>query len=154
VPALVGLGAPYWDPDARGAILGITRGTTRAHIVRAALEAMCFRTKDVIDTMMEASGLVVEELKVDGGASANDFLCQFQADTLGARVVRPVDVETTARGAAYLAGLGTGFWVSVDELAGALDIDRVFRPAMSRGKAMRLYAGWTAAVDRVLSGRQ
>jgi len=154
VPALVGLGAPYWDPDARGAILGITRGTTRAHIVRAALEAMCFRTKDVIDTMAEASGLVVGELKVDGGASANDFVCQFQADMLGARVVRPVDVETTARGAAYLAGLGTGFWGSVDELTGALAIDRVFRPGLSRGKAMRLYAGWTAAVDRVLSGRQ
>ena len=150
VPALVGLGAPYWEPDSRGAILGLTRGTTRAHIVRAALEAMCYRTKDVIDTMIDASGLVVEELKVDGGASANDFVCQFQSDILDARVVRPVDVETTARGAAYLAGLGSGFWSSVDELVGALAIDHVFTPAMSFARRERLYGEWTAAVRRVL----
>jgi len=150
VPALVGLGAPYWEPEARGAILGITRGTTRAHVVRAALEAMCYRTKDVIDTMVDVSGLAVEELKVDGGASSNDFVCQFQSDILDARVVRPVDVETTARGAAYLAGLGSGFWSSVDELVGALAIDHVFRPAMSEGRRERLYSEWRAAVGRVL----
>jgi len=150
VPALVGLGAPYWEPDARGAILGITRGTTRAHIVRAALEAMCYRTRDVIDTMVDASGLAVEELKVDGGASANDFVCQFQSDILDARVVRPVDVETTARGAAYLAGLGSGFWSSVDELVGALAIDQVFRPSMSSERRQRLYNEWRVAVARVL----
>lgn len=150
VPALVGLGAPYWEPESRGAILGITRGTTKAHIVRAALEAMCYRTKDVIDTMVDASGLEVDELKVDGGASANDFVCQFQSDILDVRVVRPVDVETTARGAAYLAGLGSGFWASVDELVGALAIDQVFRPAMSHNRRERLYGEWKAAVGRVL----
>jgi glycerol kinase len=154
VPALVGLGAPYWDQDARGAILGITRGTTKAHVVRAALEAMCYRTKDVIDTMVEASGLDVEELKVDGGASANDFICQFQSDILGARVVRPVDVETTARGAAYLAGLGSSFWSDVDELVGALAIDRVFMPTMSPGRSRRLYKDWLMAVGRVLAKPQ
>jgi len=153
VPALVGLGAPYWDPGVRGTITGITRGTTRNHVVRAALEATCYRTRDVIGTMVENSGLDVGELKVDGGASSNDFLCQFQSDILGARVVRPVDVETTARGAAYLTGLGTGFWPGVEALAGALAVDRVFTPQMALEQSQRLYEEWSAVVRQVLSSQ-
>ncbi|MBN1857207.1 MAG: glycerol kinase GlpK [Dehalococcoidia bacterium] len=153
VPAFVGLGAPYWDSQARGTITGITRGTTKNHLVRAALEATCYRTRDVIATMIENSGLDVGELKVDGGASANDFLCQFQSDILSARVVRPVDVETTARGAAYLAGLGSGFWPGVEALTGALAVDRVFIPQMSRQRSRRLYDEWSAAVQRVLADK-
>lgn len=149
VPALVGLGAPYWDSAARGAIIGITRGVTRNHIVRAALEAMCYRTKDVIDTMSVDTGLALQELKVDGGASANDFLCQFQADVLGARVVRPQDVETTARGAAYLAGLGSGYWSSVQQLESALVVDRIFLPLMCEQRRRQLYTEWMDAVRRV-----
>ncbi len=149
VPALVGLGAPYWDAAARGAIIGITRGVTRNHIVRAALEAMCYRTKDVIDTMSENTGLVLQDLKVDGGASANDFVCQFQADMLGARIVRPRDVETTARGAAYLAGLGCGYWSGVQQLEGALVVDRIFTPLMGEQRRQQLYNEWLDAVQRV-----
>ncbi len=151
VPALVGLGAPYWDPDARGTIVGITRGTTKNHIVRAALESMCYRTKDVIDVMRSDSGLSIEELKVDGGATANDFLCQFQADVLGVTVVRPKDVETTARGAAYLAGLGSGFWSDVRQPGGTQAIDRVFVPVMPAEQSGKLYEEWTCAVRRTLS---
>ena len=150
VPALVGLGAPYWDSEARGMITGITRGTSKQHVVRAALEAMCYRTKDVVDAMVEDCGLPLLELRVDGGASANDFLCQFQADMLGVRVVRPRDVETTARGAAYLAGLGSGFWAGVGELAGAGGVDRSFAPAMSEDVRRRLYGEWLGAVRRAL----
>lgn len=151
VPALVGLGAPYWDPDAKGSIVGITRGTTKSHIVRAALESMCYRTKDVMDAMAGDSGLVIQELKVDGGATANDFLCQFQADLLGVNVVRPRDVETTARGAAYLAGLGSGFWSDVSQLGETQAIDKVFVPAMPADQSRRLYEEWTCAVRRTLS---
>ncbi len=149
VPALAGLGAPYWDAEARGAIVGITRGATREHIVRAALEAMCYRTKDVVDVMLEDTGLSMEELKVDGGASTNDFLCQFQADVLGVKVVRPTDVETTARGAAYLAGVGSGLWPDVKQLEGTQAIDRVFLPAMEQSRRLRLSAEWRDAVQRV-----
>ncbi len=151
VPALVGLGAPYWDPEARGAIVGITRGTTRNHIVRAAVEAMCYRTRDVVETMLENTGLCLRELKVDGGAAANDFLCQFQADMLGVSVVRPVDVESTARGAAALAGLGAGFWTSVDEVNAARTTDRQFLPAMPEQQRTRLYSQWLRAVRHTLS---
>ena len=153
VPALVGMGAPYWEQDSRGAIVGITRGTTREHVVRAALEAMCYRTKDVIDAMVGDSGLEVDELKVDGGAAANDFVCQFQSDILGVRLVRPLDVETTARGASYLAGLGSGFWSDVAELEGALAIERVFMPGMPAEQMHRLYEEWTGAVRRILSAQ-
>jgi glycerol kinase len=153
VPALVGLGAPYWDPDARGTIVGITRGTTRNHLVRAAVEAMCYRTRDVVDTMLEDTGLTLKELKVDGGAAANDFMCQFQADMLGVNVVRPVDVESTARGAAALAGLGSGFWKDAGQLDASRAVDRVFSPAMSPECSSRLYAEWQGAVRRALSGR-
>ena len=151
VPALVGLGAPYWDPDVRGAIVGITRGTTKNHIVRAALESMCYRTRDVMEAMTGDSGLVISELKVDGGATANDFLCQFQADLLGVNVVRPRDVESTARGAAYLAGLGSGFWSEVRQLGGTQAVDRVFVPVMPAEQSAKLYEEWTCAVRRTLS---
>lgn len=154
VPALAGLGAPYWAPEARGAIVGITRGTTRNHIVRAALEAMCYRTKDVLDVMLADTGLTIDELKVDGGASANDFLCQFQADILGTSVVRPRDVETTARGAAFLAGLACGYWSDVTQLVGAHAVDRVFTPSMSEVVSKRLYGEWSNAVRQVMAGER
>ncbi|MFH1996038.1 MAG: glycerol kinase GlpK [Candidatus Omnitrophota bacterium] len=150
VPALVGLGAPYWDQHARGAIFGITRGTTRGHIVRAALEAMCYRTKDVLLAMRKDSGLRVRELKVDGGAVANDLLCQFQADITGVDVVRPKVIETTSRGAAYLAGLAVGYWKSAATIKKIWKRDRVFSPKMPAQEARRLYAGWLDAVGRTL----
>jgi glycerol kinase len=146
VPALAGLGAPFWDSRARGMITGITRATSKEHIVRAALESMCYRTRDVVDAMTENCGLVLCELRVDGGACANDFLCQFQADMLGVSVVRPRDIETTARGAAYLAGLGSGFWSDVTELERTQQIDRTFVPAMDPERRARLYAEWLRAL--------
>jgi glycerol kinase len=143
VPAFTGLGAPYWDMGARGAIVGLTRGAGRAEIARAALEAIAFQTRDMID----ASGVRVRDLRVDGGATANDFLMGFQADLLGARIVRPRTLGSTALGAAYLAGIGAGLWRSRDELP--VDVDRVFEPRMSRREAAVLHAGWTRAVSRV-----
>jgi glycerol kinase len=151
VPAFTGLGAPYWDMAARGAILGLTRGASRAHIVRATLESLAYQSRDVIDVMNAESGVPLSELRVDGGASANDFLMQFQADILGVSVDRPALVETTAAGAAFLAGLGVGYWTSPDELAGARRTDRVFQPRMSAADRERLYAGWRDAVTRVRS---
>jgi glycerol kinase len=145
VPAFTGLGAPYWDMDARGALLGLTRGSGRAEIVRAALEAIAFQTRDVI----EAGGVRVRELRVDGGAAANDFLLQFQADLLQAPIVRPRTTASTALGAALLAGVGIGLWRSRDDVR--VEIDRVFRPRMPRREADRLFAGWRAAVARVLT---
>jgi glycerol kinase len=145
VPAFVGLGAPYWDMEARGAILGLTRGSGRAEIVRAALEAIAFQTRDMID----AGGVRVRELRVDGGAVANDFLMQFQADVLGARIVRPKTSGATALGAAFLAGIGAGLWKSRSELP--LDVDRVFEPSMARREADRRFAEWRRAVARILS---
>lgn len=150
VPALAGLGAPYWDSGARGMITGITRGTKKQHVVRAALESVCFRTRDVIDAMVEVAGFPLTELRIDGGASANDFVCQFQADLLNASVVRPRDIETTVRGAAYLAGLGVGFWHDVSELEGTVAIERVFAPSMPQDQRERLYSEWTRAVRRAL----
>jgi glycerol kinase len=148
VPAFVGLGAPYWDAEARGAIVGLTRGAGRGHIVRAALEAMAYSTRDVLETMRKDSGLKVRELRVDGGASANDFLCRFQADILGIPVLRPKTVETTSLGAAYLAGLGAGVWESTAAIERLRVDERRFRPAMGRARADRLYAGWQAAVRK------
>ena len=148
VPAFVGLGAPYWDAEARGAIVGLTRGATRNHIVRAALEAMAYATRDVLETMNKDSGLRIRELRVDGGASVNDFLCRFQADVLGLPVLRPKTVETTSLGAAYLAGLGAGVWASIADIERLRVDERRFRPAMTRGRADRLYAGWQAAVRK------
>src|SRR4051812_28479893 len=147
VPALTGLGAPHWDPDARGTIIGITRGTTRAHIVRATLEAISFEVRDVVDIMVSEAGLEVPELSADGGASANDLLMQLQADQLGVPVRRPVVTETTALGAAFLAGLGTGVWGSTDELAQTWALDRRFEPEDGRRDDGR-HDRWRTALPR------
>ncbi len=146
VPALTGLGAPDWDPHARGLIVGITRGTTRAHLVRATLEAIAFEVRDVVDTLPERTALT--SLTVDGGASANDLLCQLQADQLGVPVERPKIVETTALGAAFLAGLGTGVWGSTDELRETWQLDRRFEPAGDRAAADAAHTRWRDAVER------
>ncbi len=148
VPAFVGLGAPYWDAEARGTIVGLTRGAERGHIVRAALEAAAYATRDVLDTMRKDSGLKIGELRVDGGGSANGFLCRFQADILGVPVVRPQNIETTSLGAAFLAGLGVGFWKDTAEIERIWAADRRFEPRMSRAEAGRLYRGWQAAVRK------
>jgi glycerol kinase len=147
VPALVGLGAPWWDPYARGTIVGITRGTSRAHLVRAAVEAMAFQTRDVIDAMLQAGGVPLASLKVDGGASVMDVLCQFQADLLGVPVQRPTVQETTSLGAAFLAGLGVGVWSSKEEAASAWTLDREFLPG-DRETAEAGYERWLRAVKR------
>jgi glycerol kinase len=151
VPALVGLGAPYWDAAARGAIVGLTRGVERPHLVRAALESLAYQTRDVVDAMAADAGHSLTTLRVDGGASANDFLMQFQADLLGVPVERPKVVETTAMGAAALAGLAVGFWSSPSELAKARQFDRRFKPNMAVSEREGLYRGWRAAVARVRS---
>ena len=145
VPALTGLGAPHWDPDARGAILGLTRGTTRAHIVRAALEAIAFEVRDVVDVMTRDAGVAVPELSVDGGAAANDLLCELQATELGVPVRRPQVAETTALGAAFLAGLATGVWATTDELKDTWRLDKRFEP-QERDEAA--YERWQRAVER------
>jgi glycerol kinase len=146
VPALTGLGAPDWDPQARGLILGITRGTTRAHLVRATLEAIAFEVRDVVDTLPDRTALTA--LAVDGGASANDLLCQLQSDLLGVPVERPRIVETTALGAAFLAGLGTGIWSSPDDLRETWQLDRRFEPQGDRASADAAHARWREAVER------
>jgi glycerol kinase len=151
VPAFTGLGAPYWDAGARGAILGLTRGAGRAHLVRATLESLAYQSRDVIDAMNEESGVPLRELRVDGGACANDFLMQFQADILGVPVDRPALVDTTAAGAAFLAGLGVGLWKDSAQLAARRRRDRLFTPSMPMEKREGLYAGWKAAVARVRS---
>jgi glycerol kinase len=153
VPAFVGLGAPYWDPEARGALVGLTRGATRAHVVRAALEALAYQTRDVADAMVGAAGAPLAALRADGGAAANNFLMQFQADILGVPVDRPHVVETTAMGAAFLAGLAVGFWRSASELTQARRVDRRFRPRMAAETRDALYRGWQEAVARVRSRR-
>jgi glycerol kinase len=149
VPAFVGLGAPYWDAEARAAISGMTLGTTRAHIVRATVEAIAYQTRELIDAMQADSGERLAELRVDGGAAANDFLMQFQADILGTRIVRPADVETTALGAAYLAGLATGVWKNSEELESFWVRERVFEPQLPEAQREELFAGWKQAVARV-----
>jgi glycerol kinase len=148
VPAFVGLGAPHWDPYARGAYIGITRGTTKAHLARAVVEAMAYQTRDVADAMTQDSGAPLKELRVDGGASVMDLLCQFQADQLGVQVCRPALLETTALGAAYLAGLAEGVWSSPKEVGAEWRADATFEPAMSRDEADSLYDGWLKAVER------
>ena len=146
VPALVGLGAPHWEADARGTIVGVTRGTTRAHIVRAALEAMAYSSRDVVEAMAKASGVTLASLRVDGGAAANDWLMQFQADVLGVPVERPDLVETTALGAAGLAGIATGVWKGGADFAKRRALTR-FDPCTEREEA---YVGWRRAADTVL----
>lgn len=148
VPAFVGLGAPHWDPGARGAVFGLTRGANRAHIVRATLESIAFQTRDVIEAVEADSGVTLRELRVDGGAAANDELLQIQADILGREVVRPAVLETTALGAAYLAGLASGFWKDADEVSRNWREDRRFRPQMAEDRRDALYAGWQKAVAR------
>ena len=150
VPAFVGLGAPYWDPRARGIIVGLTRNTQMAHIARAAVDAMAYQTKDVLEAMQAESQLPLTTLKVDGGAAANAILLQFQADLLNVTVRRPVVSETTALGAAYLAGLAVGYWDGFDDVKKNWALDREFRPAMDAEKRDKLYAGWKKAVDRSL----
>ena len=150
VPALVGLGAPYWDPYARGAILGITRGTSREHLVRATVEAMAYQTRDVMEAMQADSGIEVSSLRVDGGASVMDVLCQFQSDLLGLEVKRPVVQETTALGAAYLAGLSVGYWDGLDEIERIWRAEGEFEPAADRSVVDERYRGWKKAVERAL----
>ena len=148
VPAFVGLGAPYWDMYARGAILGLTRGTTRNHIIRATLESIAYQTRDVLELMRNECGLDLCELRVDGGACANNFLMQFQSDILGVPVERPKIIETTAMGAAYLAGLAVGFWKDQSMIAERRKINRRFTPEMNEDKRHKLYNGWQKAVKR------
>ena len=148
VPAFVGLGAPYWDMKARGAILGLTRGTTKGHIIRATLDSMAYQTKDVLGAMEADSGIKLQALKVDGGAVANNLLMQFQSDILGVPVDRPVVTETTALGAAYLAGLAVGVWANKEDLIQNWQLNRRFEPTMGADERAKLYAGWQKAVKR------
>jgi glycerol kinase len=154
VPAFSGLGAPHWDQHARGALLGMTRGTSKAHIARAALEGIALQVTDVLESMQADSGVSLSELRVDGGASANNMLMQLQADLLGVRVVRPKNAESTALGAAYLAGLGVGYWGNIEALAEQWETDRVFEPQMDDSARDKIRARWKRAVDRSRSWEQ
>ncbi len=151
VPAFTGLGAPWWNQRARGVVVGLTRGFSRAHLVRATLESLAYQSYDIVRAMEADSGIPVADLKVDGGACANDFLTQFQADILGADVVRPRCIETTALGAAYLAGLAVGFWSSLDDVRGNWAVDRTFVPSMADDKRKELTDGWHKAVKCALA---
>ena len=153
VPALTGLAAPYWDQYARGAISGISRGTTAAHIARAALEGIAYQTLDIVGAMQRDSGITLKELKVDGGAARNNLLMQFQSDLLSTRVIRPSVTETTALGAAYLAGLAVGYWGSIDEIRQQWQAEHVFEPTADRGHIEQAVAGWEDAVRRVLRNK-
>jgi glycerol kinase len=146
----VGLGAPYWDPYARGVIVGLERGTGIGHVARAAVESMAYQSRDVLDAMQRDAGIKLAQLKVDGGAAANNELLQFQADLLGVPVRRPVVAETTALGAAYLAGLAVGYWKDTADVTRNWALDREFRPALSGDRRDALYAGWQKAVKRAL----
>lgn len=153
VPAFVGLGAPYWRSDVRGAMFGLSRGTRKEHVVRAALESMAYQSRDVLAAMEADAGIPLKELRADGGAIANDFMAQFQSDMLGVPVLRPRVAETTALGAAYLAGLAVGFWESRAQIAGLWQMDRCFRPAMDEPVRERLYRGWQDAVNATIGFR-
>lgn len=150
VPAFVGLGAPYWDPYARGIITGLSRGSGRNHLIRATLEAIAYQTADVLKAMEDDSGINLASLKADGGASANKFLMQFQADVIGTPVECPVNKESTALGAAYLAGLAVGYWNSLDDVSENRHLETVYKPAMSQNERNGLLAGWHKAVSRCL----
>ena len=150
VPAFVGLGAPYWDMYARGAILGLTRGANKNHIIRATLESIAYQTRDVLEAMQEDSGIKLASLKVDGGAAANNFLMEFQADILGTNVRRPETLETTALGAAYLAGLAVGFWETKDEISSQWKLEKEFTPNMAEDERVKKYSGWKKAVKRAM----
>jgi len=149
VPAFVGLGAPYWDNSARAAITGMSRDTNRSHIVRAALESIAYQIKDVTDIMGEGSGIRLGELRVDGGPTRNNFLMQFQSDMLGRSIVRSSIEEISALGSAYMAGLATGFWKELEEIAATRAVDKTFHPAMDSRRVQELYKGWKTAVKRV-----
>lgn len=151
VPALTGLGAPYWDQYAMGTICGLTRGTTAAHIARAALEGIAFETMDIVNAMEHDAGIKLAELKVDGGASRNNLMMQFQADILGTKVIRPKVTETTAMGACYLAGLATGYWDSLDDIKRQWNADKVFEPLAPAEKVLKLKEGWANAIGRTLT---
>ena len=153
VPAFAGLGAPYWDMYARGAIFGLSRGTTRSHIIRATLESLAYQVKDVLEAMEKDSKVKLKTLRVDGGASANDLLMQFQSDMLGTNVERPKVIETTALGVAMLAGLAVQFW-TMDEILEKREIDRTFLPLMENSKRDKLYAGWKKAVEKAMNWQQ
>jgi len=148
VPAFTGLGSPHWDAYARGTMVGLSRGTTRAHVARAALESIAFQSAEVLNAMQKDAAQPLLELRVDGGATANDLMMQFQADLLGVPVVRPRVTETTALGAAYLAGLSVGFWESTDEVAANWKVDRRFEPAMPRDESDSRMRTWSRAVER------
>ena len=150
VPAFTGLGSPFWDPNARGTIIGITRGTTRAHIARAVVESITFQTRDVVDAMASAAAVTVRDMRVDGGAAVMDFMLQMQADLLGVDVLRPTELETTAMGAAFLAGLAEGIWPSLNDVAAAWHLERTFRPDPKGGESVR-YQQWRRAVERSLN---
>ncbi len=154
VPAFVGLGSPYWDMEARGAIFGITRGTGKAQLVRAALEAMAYQTRDVLECMVESSGIKAGELRVDGGAAINDFLMQFQADILDIPVLRAAVTESTALGAAYMAGLAVGYWENRQQIVDNWGLEQKFSPRMKRKEANRFYRGWQNAVSQTREFRQ
>ena len=149
VPAFTGLGAPYWDAYARGAIFGLSRGAGRAHIIRATIESLAFQTTDVLKAMEDDAGVRLSSLRVDGGASANNFLLQFQADILNADIIRPAMVETTALGAAYLAGMATGYYSGIDDVKNNASVDRVFKPMITDADRKQLYDGWKDCVDRI-----
>ena len=151
VPAFTGLGAPYWDMYARGTILGLTRGANRNHIIRAALESIAYQSRDLMDAMEEDSGCRLNSIKVDGGASRNNFLMQFQADITGTKVIRPIITETTALGAAYLAGLAVGFWKSKEEITTKWCVRQVYEPQYDEDKKEKLYRGWKKAVTRAMA---
>ncbi len=151
VPAFAGLGAPHWNPYARGSLFGMTRGTTKSHIARAALESIAYQTYDVLKAMEADSGIILKELRVDGGATANNLLMQFQGDILGVPVVRPMVTETTALGAAYLAGLGVGYWSSVEDIRQQWAEERRFEPGMERAQAQQLLKGWQRAVNAAIA---
>ena len=146
VPAFTGLGAPYWDQYARGVVVGITRGTGKAHLIRATVESLAYQVYDVIKAMEQDAGVPLNSLKVDGGACANNFLMQFQSDILNARVERPQCIETTALGAAYLAGIAVGFWKDREEIRKYWDLERAFEPDMEEEKRSGLLKGWKKAV--------
>jgi glycerol kinase len=147
---LVGLGAPYWDPYARGTLVGLTRGANRFHVVRAALESLAYQSSDVLKAMEEDSGIRLSSLKVDGGACANNFLMKFQADVIGVPVKRPAMIETTSLGAAYLAGLATGYWKNREEVIENWQVSRIFEPKMKPDRRAELLAGWKKAVNTSL----
>lgn len=152
VPAFVGLGAPYWDPNARGTITGITRGANKAHIARATLESIAYQVKDLVNIMQRETGGKLNSLRVDGGACRNDFLMQFQADILNIKIIRPKITETTAKGAAMLAGLAVGFWKGEPELKHALTAEKLFNPKMKDSLRLKLYSGWLKAIEKARLG--